>query len=95
MDVDALDAWCRGRKWPVNGKSRARFVLYLLRRKQKEDEGNGNEKVASSSASVTQDRTLEDHQKSSRPDIDLYAPCPCGSGKKTNDAVGISTGWSE
>jgi len=33
VDVDELEAWCRSRGWPVDGKSRAQFVVHLLRRR--------------------------------------------------------------
>jgi uncharacterized protein YchJ len=82
VDVNKLEAWCRARGWSVNGKARSQFVAYLLRRQQRKNEGNENEKGEGGSAFIVQDRAQANEQGPSRPDVDPYAPCPCGSGKK-------------
>lgn len=40
IDVDELEAWCRSRGWPINEKSRSRFIAYLLRRRKGEFEND-------------------------------------------------------
>ena len=82
VDVSELEAWCRSRGWSVNGNARAQFVAYLLRRRHRENEEKGNEKIEGDSPSIAQDRAQANEQGPSRPDVDPYAPCPCGSGKK-------------
>ena len=82
VDVNELEAWCRARGWPVNGRARSRFVAHLLRSRHRENEDKGNEKIEGGLPSIAQDRAQANNQGPSHPDIDPYAPCPCGSGKK-------------
>jgi uncharacterized protein YchJ len=82
VDVNELEAWCRARGWSVNGKARSQFVAYLLRRQQRKNEGNENEEGEGGSAFIVHDRAQANEQEPPRPDVDPYAPCPCGSGKK-------------